>query len=123
VEHDFDLIRGLEEELFNQSTRQSPEAVDNLLADDFVEFGRSGGVYTKAEVIRSLATAGTASTGNLAARDYVLRPLADDTVLLTYRSFRFVEGREYRHTLRSSIWKFMGGRWRMIFHQGTPVDR
>jgi hypothetical protein len=123
VQYDLDLIRGLEQELFRQSVRGSPDAVNNLLADSFVEFGRSGSIYEKNEVIQSLAAESTETPDTLTARDFVLRPLADGVVLLTYRSFRPAEDGEQRHTLRSSIWKFMDGRWQMLFHQGTPADR
>jgi hypothetical protein len=123
VQHNLDLIRALEEELFKQSVRSSPEAVSNLLADSFVEFGRSGRTYEKEEVVRRLATESIETLETHAARDFVLRPLADDVVLLTYRSFRLAEGKEDRHTLRSSIWNFISGRWQLVFHQGTPTDR
>ena len=123
MQHNLDPIRVLEEELFKQSVRSSPEAVRNLLADSFVEFGRSGRMYEKEEVLRRLAAESIETLETHAARDFVLRPLADDVVLLTYRSFRLAEGKEDRHTLRSSIWKFISGRWQMVFHQGTPTDR
>lgn len=123
MQHDLDLIRALEEELFKQSVRGSPEAVNTLLADSFVEFGRSGRMYKKEEVVRLLAIESIAKFEPRSARDFTLRSLADDVVLLTYRSFHVVEGKEDRHTLRSSIWKLMSGRWQMIFHQGTPTDR
>ncbi|GAU85814.1 DUF4440 domain-containing protein [Bosea sp. BIWAKO-01] len=121
MKQDLELIRGLEEELFKPSVRASPEALDRLLADGFVEFGRSGGVYEKAAVIRSLVGDSSEQRDVPAARDFVLRSLADDVVLLTYLSFRVANGREERHTLRSSIWRFIDGRWQMVFHQGTPA--
>jgi len=123
VQHNLDLIRALEEELFKQSVRGSPEAVSNLLADSFVEFGRSGRVYEKEEVVRRLAAGSIEPPETHIARDFVPRPLADDVVLLTYRSFRLAEDTEDRQTLRSSLWKFISGRWQMVFHQGTPTDR
>lgn len=123
MRHDLHLIRGLEEKLSKQSVRGSSEVVRSLLADSFVEFGRSGGISEKEEVVRSLAAESSEGREMLTARDFVLRPLADDVVLLTYRSFRLVEGKEDRHTLRSSIWKFISGRWQMVFHQGTPTPR
>jgi hypothetical protein len=123
VQHDLDLIRALEEELFKQSVRSSPEAVSNLLADCFVEFGCSGRMYEREEVVRRLAAESVETLETHSARDFALIPLADDVVLLTYRSFRLAEGEKDRHTLRSSIWKFIGGRWQMVFHQGTPTDR
>lgn len=123
MKQDLDLIRGLEEALFKPSVRASPEALDRLLADDFVEFGRSGGVHDKTEVIRSLAEGNAETVDAPAARDFVLRSLADDVVLLTYLSFRVANGREERHTLRSSIWRLIDGRWQMAFHQGTPAGQ
>ncbi|MGO4670137.1 DUF4440 domain-containing protein [Bosea sp. 2YAB26] len=123
MKQDLDLIRGLEEELFKPSVRTSPEALDRLLADGFVEFCRSGGVHDKTEVIRSLAEGNAQTVEVPAARDFVLRSLADDVVLLTYLSFRVAHGREERHTLRSSIWRFIDGRWQMVFHQGTPAGQ
>lgn len=123
MKQDLDLIRGLEEELFKPSVRTSPEALDRLLADSFVKFGRSGGVHDKTEVIRSLAEGNAQTVEVPAARDFVLRSLADDVVLLTYLSFRVANGREERHTLRSSVWRFIEGRWQMVFHQGTPAGQ
>jgi hypothetical protein len=78
VQHDLDLIGGLEEALFKQSVRGSPEAVNNLLADNFVEFGRSGGIHKKNEVVQSLAAESAEPLEALTARDFVLTPLADD---------------------------------------------
>lgn len=123
MQHNLDLIKALEEDLFKQSVRGSSEAVSNLLADSFVEFGRSVRMYEKEEVVRRLAAESIETLETHTATDFVLRPLADDVVLLTYRSFRLAEGKEDRHTLRSSIWKFISGRWQVVFHQGTPTDR
>lgn len=88
LRHDLNLIRNLEEELFKQTVRGSPDAVSRLLADSFVEFGRSGCVYTRDDVIRSLASEGNGIVELLAANDFDLKSLADDVVLLTYRSRR-----------------------------------
>lgn len=119
---DLALIRGLEEELFKQSVRASADAVSELLADDFIEFGRSGGVHDKEEVVRSLAAERPDPTASRTADNYRLLALADDVVLLTYRSLRTDDDGSQAHTLRSSIWKRLDGSWRMVFHQGTPTD-
>jgi hypothetical protein len=121
-QHDLGLIRSLEEELFKQPVRGSPELVTNLLADNFVEFGRSGRIYNKQEVISSLASQCAETMDALAADDFDLKSLADDVVLLTYRSLRQGADGEELHSLRSSIWKFSDGRWQMVFHQGTPTN-
>jgi hypothetical protein len=124
LQPDLDLIRSLEEELFKQTVRGSPEAVSMLLADNFIEFGRSGGVYRKDEVVRSLAAeTHEINAPKRTATDFKLTSLADDIVLLTYRSVRrFTDSGQEQHSLRSSIWKFIGGRWQMMFHQGTPTQ-
>lgn len=121
LRHDLDLIQKLEEELFRQTVRGSRETVSKLLAENFMEFGRSGGVFRKEEVVRSLATEGSGNSHAPTASNFELTSLANDVVLLTYRSRRTVEDGKELHSLRSSIWKHIDGRWQMIFHQGTPT--
>lgn len=116
-----DLIRSLEEELFKPSVRRSPEMVGRLLAEDFVEFGRSGRIYDRALTLSSLAAEDAADGSTPTATDFLLRSLAENVVLLTYRSCRQDADGNTTHSLRSSIWKFADGRWQMLFHQGTPT--
>lgn len=116
--HDFEHVRMLEEQLLDQATRVKPEIVAGLLADDFLEFGRSGSVYSKNDVISSLANEDESSRA-LTAHDFRFRSLAEDVVLITYRTLRN-DGATEVHSLRSSIWTRTEGRWQMVFHQGTP---
>jgi hypothetical protein len=120
MRHDLEVIRKLEEELFKPSVRASRTAVSALLADDFVEFGQAGRVYDKQQVLESLAAEATDGEPKRSAHGFRLKSLADDVVLLTYRSSR-IDGGKTLHSLRSSIWKFADGRWQMLFHQGTPA--
>jgi hypothetical protein len=117
-------LRGLEEMLIDPSVRSSPEKVADLIADEFLEFGRSGRTYDKTSVIRMLSEE-AAFGGSIAPqmRDFMARELAPDVVLLTYRTVGQGpdDGRAI-HTLRSSVWKMIGGRWQIIFHQGTLAD-
>jgi len=46
-----ELVRGLEEQLLRPDVRRSPTAVAELLADEFVEFGSSGRVLDKRQII------------------------------------------------------------------------
>ena len=116
------LLRRLEEELLKPEIRHSPDQVRYLLSDDFVEFGSSGGVFNKQQVIEALEQEGPPDpTIRLSLVDFIARRLASDVILVTYRIIQ--EGgpgtrRESR--LRSSIWKLIEGRWQMVFHQGTP---
>lgn len=118
---DLDLVRSLEERLHDPAIRNAPEMVAALLADDFLEFGRSGGVYGKEDVIRSLSAEWGRQPSELTAHGYAARLLAADVLLLTYKTTRRQEGTPDLHTLRSSVWKLIDGSWQMVFHQGTPA--
>jgi hypothetical protein len=108
------LLCELEQQLMRPSVRASPDQVARLLADEFIEFGSSGRVYDKRQIIELLQQEqGRAKQPTLA--DFSVRRLAADVILLTYR---VVESR----TIRSSIWKFADGEWRMVFHQGTKSE-
>ncbi len=113
-------LRDLELALLTASVRGSVDALDALLANEFVEFGRSGGIYNKAEIIGSLTTEIPGADPPVGT-GFALKELAPDVALLTWRSIcREPDGRE-AHSLRSSIWKQTGGRWQIVFHQGTPT--
>ena len=49
-----EFLRRLEERLLQPEVRQSAEAVADLLADDFIEFGSSGQVFNKQQIIEGL---------------------------------------------------------------------
>ncbi|MEH3046612.1 nuclear transport factor 2 family protein [Sphingomonas adhaesiva] len=115
------IIKDLEERLHIPALRKNQGMVDALLADDFLEFGRSGREYGKAEIVRALATEEVQELRKLTAYGYELRKLAADVLLLTYRTVQRQPGAPDLHTLRSSIWKQVGNRWQMAFHQGTPT--
>ena len=114
------LLRTQEEKLLSADQRASPEAVAELLADDFIEFARSGGIHDRDQTIAALAGEGPACVRK--AFDFKMSLLGEGVALLTYRSTRqSAAGLEEQHALRSSIWMRIGGRWRMRFHQGTPT--
>lgn len=107
------IFRDLEERLLRPEVRNSALLLDELLDDDFTEFGSSGRIYDKQVVIDSLLSESpTSSPPTLSG--FKARLLAPDVALLTYR---IVE----TNTLRSSIWKSSGGRWKLLFHQGTKI--
>jgi len=106
-------LRSLEESLLQPDVRKSSELVA-LLADEFIEFGSSGRIYTKADLVAVLQaeTPSVQSTRNLQV--WLLAPQA---ALLTYVIHR--DGSPPVHTLRSSVWQLRGERWLMVFHQAT----
>ncbi|POR48924.1 DUF4440 domain-containing protein [Bosea psychrotolerans] len=114
------LLKAQEEKLLAADLRASPEKVAELLADDFVEFARSGRIYDRDQSIAALAAERGATLRK--ARDFRVSLLGEGIALLTYRSTRQSgSDLDEQHSLRSSVWVRVQGRWRMRFHQGTPI--
>jgi hypothetical protein len=111
------LLRSLEEQLLKPEVRGSPDAVGYLLADEFIEFGNSGRVYDKRQIIEALQQETPDPTTRISLVDFVARRLASEVILVTYQTIR---PDRPESCLRSSIWKLIEGRWQMVFHQGTP---
>src|SRR5271169_2683111 len=117
-----DLLRNLEEQLLQPEIRRSAAKTSDLLADDFVEFGSSGRIFDKSKIIDSLRQERQSYSAQWYITDFSVRWLCTDTVLATYRLVVCDRAKTMeRHTLRSSIWKSVDGKWQMIFHQGTPT--
>jgi hypothetical protein len=112
------LLRQLEERLLQPDVRRSSAAVGDLLADEFMEFGSSGRIFNKQQIIDALR--GEATPSQRLVLDFRTSVLAPGVVLATYRLTRSdSDGEAATHSLRSSIWKLVGQRWQMVFHQGT----
>ena len=114
-----DLLRSLEEQLLEGKVRSSREAIAGVLAEEFVEFGSSGKVYTRSEMLDVLV--GSAPSRWTITDFHCILP-APGIALVTFRATR-IPGPDARpeFSLRSSLWKETSGRWQLWFHQGTPV--
>jgi hypothetical protein len=122
MEHLTAEIHALEMRLLEPAVRASSEALAALLAPEFIEFGSSGRVYDRRQVIAALAEEQSSDAPPIARaiEDFAVRLLADNVVLATYRVARTMPGASYpEHVLRSSIWRHSAGHWQMSFHQGT----
>ncbi|CQR52811.1 hypothetical protein PRIO_1039 [Paenibacillus riograndensis SBR5] len=107
-------ICGLEEKLLTPEVRTSPQQLGLLLADEFVEYGSSGRVWHKKDLMGEEG----AGMVELTLSEFALHPLSEDAVLATYKTLNAKNG---GYTLRSSIWRCRDGLWQMLFHQGTPA--
>ena len=113
-------IRQLEEQLLQPHIRQSETAVANLLADTFIEYGQSGRIYDKKQVIAGLQTENPIP---ISLSQFKTTILAPDVVLANYISTHRQPDGTITHSLRSSIWQQIAGQWQMLFHQGTPTKK
>jgi hypothetical protein len=114
-------LRNLEESLLDPAIRRDSAQVTALLAEDFEEFGASGRVWTREQILDLLATEIYEPPS---MEEFRCHTIADGVVLVTYRAVRTdPHSGERATTLRSSIWTEQSGIWRVRFHQGTPAER
>jgi hypothetical protein len=110
-------IHELEARLLSHEVRADEASLTALLADDFVEFGVSGNVWKKADVIADLK--GEVFVMRTVS-DFKTTELADGVVLATYLCSSHLDD-GIAHSLRSSVWRRYLDSWQMVFHQGTRV--
>ena len=114
-----DHLRYLEEQLLQPDVRGSSEKLSALLADEFVEFASSGQAFTKAQVVEALRNEIPARRS---LSDFRVALLSNDIAFATYRLTRASDSDPAPvQSLRSSIWRSRGGRWQLLFHQGTLI--
>ncbi len=95
-------FRRLEERLLQPDVRKSAQAVADLLADDFIEFGSSWGVFNKQQVIEGLRQETPTQRPLMEFKASVLAP---DIVLTTYQAVWYSGSDEQpAFSLRSSVW-------------------
>jgi len=94
------------------------EQLNDLISDDLIEFGSSGLVYTKQDVLGNLPAS---SEIKFVMTDFKINILSADIVQSTFKTEKTdIETGKISRSLRSSLWRNANGKWRMIFHQGTP---
>src|ERR1051325_11498838 len=109
-------LRKLEERLLRPEVRRSPEELGQLLADDFREFGSSGRIFDKQQIIEALQNE---QPSELRLEELRSVALAPEIALATYRAIcKAVHTGTESHFLRSSVWRRQNGRWQIVFHQG-----
>jgi hypothetical protein len=110
-------LRACEESLLNPAVRRDRARVATLLAEDFEEFGSSGRVWSREQILELLATE-TYEPPTM--EDFKCDLIAEGVALVTYRTVRTdVDSGISSAALRSSIWVKQSGEWRVRFHQGT----
>ena len=115
------LLKALECELHEPRARRDHLRLEELIHSEFVEFGRSGRRYTRADILEHFSIEDQPS--RIHAQDFAVHALSETAVLLTYRSAHTSSiGTLERYTLRSSVWCLEPTGWKIVFHQGTPTE-
>ena len=102
----------LELALLAASVRRSRTQLEALLDPQFREVGASGRLWTRAEIIADLVDGD--GGGAIEAVQMEAHEVAPDVELVT-----FLTDPGGRAAHRSSLWRYVDGRWRMLHHQGT----
>ena len=107
---DEDRVIALERLLLTDEVRSDASAVAALLHADWSEVGRSGRVWTRAELLAQIGPVDVPVRLEVVSVGRV----DSQVILLVWRSVG-ADG----SALRSSLWVRDGGDWRQRFHQGT----
>lgn len=113
-----ELIYKLETDLLKPEIRASIEKLNELIADDFIEYGSSGLIYNKENILERLPQ------GNSPAYflyDFEVFVLSEDIVQTRFKTDRTNLDNTKTTSLRTSLWKKDNGNWQIFFHQGTPI--
>ncbi|WP_165787146.1 DUF4440 domain-containing protein [Pseudohalioglobus lutimaris] len=105
------MLEALERDLVSPEIRNDRARMTELLADDFEEYGSSGRVFYKSDVL-SAPDFGAAYD----LSDFTFTDLAEGVVLVKYKAV--VSNQE---SLRSSIWVKASSSWQLLHHQATVV--
>src|SRR5262245_52650499 len=115
-EQERERVRQLEESLWQTEYRFDRAYMDATLAADFLEFGRSGRVYNRDEILNSESGAIVAK---LPLSRFHVRLITEDVALVSYIS-EVTCGETIERANRSSVWSKQPTGWKLRFHQGTP---
>jgi len=113
------IIYELETSLLRLEVRSSFYQLNNLLSDDFKEFGSSGLVYTKQNVLERLPQ-NTDKTVYIVS-DFKIVVLSEGVVMSNFKTDRTINDTDKVSSLRTSLWRKENSVWKLFFHQGTPI--
>lgn len=93
------------------------------MANDFIEFSSSGKeyYYKNGDVFQDELDN---TQFNWEIVNFRIKELSSDCILSMYKLIKHNEIDENKkYSLRSSIWKYTNGKWKMFFHQGTITSK
>ncbi len=113
---DVDAAVASELELLDPACRIDPDRVATLLADDFVEIGKSGRIWSRNDIVAALAAA--PGMDGIAVGPMNGQRIAAGLVVVRYTT-QHQDGSGTVH--RSGLWRQTTSGWQCCFHQATVV--
>ncbi|MBN1060214.1 UNVERIFIED_ORG: DUF4440 domain-containing protein [Clostridium botulinum] len=123
MEFSQEQILEAETDLLKSEIRKSSEKINQILANDFIEFSSSGKeyYYKNGDVFQDEMDN---TQFNWEIVNFRIKELSSDCILSMYKLIKHNEIDENKkYSLRSSIWKYTNGKWKMFFHQGTITSK
>lgn len=116
---DFEKLKALEESLWIAEYRFDREKMNQILAEDFFEYGQSSRIYQRTDTLNVPAQEIHAV---IPLTDFKIRLIESHVAQVTYISIVDYADGEAR-ALRSSLWSRTQEGWKLRFHQRTPLQQ
>jgi ribonuclease HI len=117
---DAEALRALEEALARRDEAAIPGGYEAVLHDSLVEFGSSGRVWTRDEVLQALAAG--PRTGVVDIENFDVHVVRPGVFLVMYETVERDDATGLTARMRrSSLWMREGDGYRLRFHQSTPI--
>ena len=110
-----EFLLKLEMSLWIEETRNNREFLDKILHNDFLEYGKSGRVFNKEDILNNTSDEINAV---FPFKNMNIKDIGEKTYLITYLAATKVKNKIIKSN-RSSIWIGDSDNIQMIFHQGT----
>ena len=110
-----DLILEYEKDFFDKNFCDNRSNLEERLAPNFIEYGKSGKTYDRGNAIKALCD--LPQNRQIEITNFKVSQLSCDALLARYISHDL---KDDAYALRTSIWKYEDGKWKLYFHQGTP---
>lgn len=92
--------------------------LEDRIHHEFIEFGKSGQIYNKNEIIKHLNKLD--SDRNIHILNFKIKELRNNLIMANYISY---ENETELMALRTSIWIKDKIHWKLYFHQGTETNQ
>ena len=113
-------LREAEESHLLPEIRADHNKLSDILDDTFTEIGASGTLYTKASVLEALHNEQPCMR---TIEEFQARQLSAGLFLTTYIIEKHAQDNAApTRTHRCTIWHHANDTWRMLYHQGTPIQ-
>lgn len=106
-----------EKDFFDAEFCRIKDNIENRIGLDFCEYGKSGTIHKRSDVVNSLAN--MQNNRDIEIYNFSAITLNKNIVIAHYFSHDKITN---QYALRASIWKQEDTLWKIFFHQGTSCS-